>query len=104
MSARQRNFFLIGDIDGGGDARLGTNRGAWGRVGYQRCAIRRIHGGFLRDMGASLPPGFEPPAAGPGPVLNRSCAPNGRAKGLDPPAKDTPNNNYCDYGGRGLMV
>ena len=32
-------------------------------------------------------PGFESPAAGPGPVLNRSRAPNGRAKGLDPPAK-----------------
>ena len=32
-------------------------------------------------------PGFEPPAAGPGPVLNRSRSPNGRAKGVDPPAR-----------------
>ena len=87
MSARQRDFSLIGDNGRRRRRRLGTNRGAWGRVGYQRCAIRRIRGGFLRDMGASLPSRLRTAGSGSRPGLEQVPCANGRAKGLDPPAK-----------------
>lgn len=80
-------FLLLVTMDGGGDAASGqTVAPGVGSAtsGAQSAASMADFSGIWAHR---YLPGFEPPAAGPGPVLNRSRAPNGRAKGLDPPAK-----------------
>jgi hypothetical protein len=68
------SFPFIRDICGSrGDARLGADIGAGGRVGDERRARRCTHPGFLSIWGNPfLTGGLEPTPSGPGPVTNRS--------------------------------